>query len=156
MLVLFFKYVLCPRTPYLVPRSTEYGAETLAPGSFSFVATTPQERPPYFWAATFRLRSMRLRCPLLLSTATLSPLLAMHTALSPLRKRLLTQASSSPVDYQEGDHIHLPWSVEDDRLLYEAFSQNKSFDEICAITKRGRGGVQARLKWVTHLFHTLI
>ena len=97
-------------------------------------------------------RTMRLRCPLLLTSASLTPLAAMTGGPCGLGRRPATRtwtialACSTAADSSEGDNVHLPWTLEDDRRLYEAYSRNQSLEELCALMKRGRVGVQARLR----------
>mmetsp|Transcript_7899 Transcript_7899/g.8043 ORF Transcript_7899/g.8043 Transcript_7899/m.8043 type:complete len:314 (-) Transcript_7899:148-1089(-) len=51
------------------------------------------------------------------------------------------------------DNIFSPWSLEDDKTLYEGYKHGKSNDELCEILRRGPTGVKSRIKHLNNPDH---
>lgn len=50
-------------------------------------------------------------------------------------------------------NIYSPWSLEEDRTLYECHNLGKSLDYLCTILRRGPNGIKSRLKHLSDPNH---
>ena len=51
------------------------------------------------------------------------------------------------------DNVYLPWTLEDDKMLYELYLNRSSLSDICINLKRGEIGVKSRLKNIMNPNH---
>lgn len=54
---------------------------------------------------------------------------------------------------QEDDNIYMPWSIEDDRYLFENWNKRKDLTDLCKDLKRGHNGVLNRIKHLNDKNH---